>query len=158
IIGRYFSQLQFFALLAVYWLWLTVRGAGPIDRRALGWTVASFLAMFLTWEASALIAPGMALAALMQRRGRVHTILARPAVWVGMVVVGVVVLLQRGHATLAQTQFLWYGMSLSDVRLIPMWRHQGFQPWYYLWESSWNQDALLPLLGLLGAGLLAACG
>src|SRR5207249_11510443 len=46
----------------------------------------------------------------------------------------------------------------SDVRLVPMWQYQSFRPWYYLWQSSWNQDALLPLLGLLGAALLAARG
>jgi len=34
-----------------------------------------------------------------------------------------------------------------------MWRYPipgVFQPWYYIWQSSWTQDALLPLLGLLG--------
>ena len=46
---------------------LTVRGAGPLPRRPLWLTVAGFVAMFLTWEASALVAPSMVLAALVQR-------------------------------------------------------------------------------------------
>lgn len=157
-IGRYFSQLQFFATLTVYCLWLTVEGAGPINRRMLWCTVASFLAMFLTWEASALIAPGLILATLMQRRGRIRTVFAEPALWIGAVLVGLVVVVQRSHGGLAQSQFLWYGVSLSDIRLLPMWGSQAFQPWYYLWESSWNQDSLLPLLGLLGAIVLAVRG
>jgi hypothetical protein len=36
-----------------------------------------------------------------------------------------------------------------------MWRYPGLQPWYYVLESSWNQDAMLPVVGLFGAILLA---
>jgi hypothetical protein len=157
-VGRYFSQLQFFALLSVYCLWRTVSGQGPLNRRTLWWTVAAFVCMFFTWEASALVAVGLALATLMERRSRLVTVFREPALYAGAAVVAACVLLQRSHATLAQTQFLWYGLSLSDVRLVPMWNAQTFQPWYYLWQSSWNQDALLPLLGFTGAVLLAVRG
>jgi hypothetical protein len=156
--GRYFSQLQFFTVLTLYFYWRTLRGTGPIDRRALWLTVVCFLGMFLTWEASALIAPGMVMAALLQRRGRLRSVLGVPAVWGALVVAGSVVLAQTSHVVLQQTKFLWYGISLSDVKLIPMWRYPipgVFQPWYYIWESSWNQDAFLPMLGLLGTLVLA---
>jgi hypothetical protein len=156
--GRYFSQLQFFTLLTVYCFWLTIRGTGPINRRALWLTAASFLGMFLTWEASALLAPALVLAALEQRRGRLRTMLGAPAVWAAMLVVGLVVMAQTSHVVLQHTQFLWYGVSLSDVKLIPMWRYPNpgvFQPWFYIWQASWNQDALLPLLGLAGALVVA---
>jgi len=76
--GRYFNQLQFFVLLTMYFFWLTLRGAGPIDRRALWLTAFSFLGLFLTWEASALIAPGMVFAALVQRRGHLRPVLCSP--------------------------------------------------------------------------------
>ena len=68
-LGRYFAQLEFFALLTMYCFWLTIRGCGPINQRALWCTVASFAAMFLTWEASLLVAPGMMVAAIVIRRG-----------------------------------------------------------------------------------------
>src|SRR5205085_9523905 len=76
--GRYFDQLQFFALLTVYYFWRTVQGDGRVHGKALWATTASFLAMFFTWEASALIAPGMVLAALVQRRGRLAPLLRSP--------------------------------------------------------------------------------
>lgn len=153
--GRYFSQLQFCTLLSVYFFWLTVRGAGPINRRALWLTVASFVAMYLTWEPSVLLAPGMMLAALIQRRGRLRTLLADLHTWRGMLIVLLVIGLQYSHMTLQHTHFLWYGISHSDASLKLLWDYPVFQPWYYVWESSWNQDALLPVLGLVGAGLLA---
>src|SRR5262249_26968478 len=53
--GRYFSQSQFFVVLTVYFFWLALRGTGPINRRALWLAALSFLGLFLTWEASALI-------------------------------------------------------------------------------------------------------
>src|SRR5207249_3879909 len=92
--GRYFSQLQLFVLLTVYFFWLTIHGTGPINRRALWLTTLSFLGLFLTWEASALIAPGMVAAALVHRRGHLRPILCTPAVWAAMIVVVLAVVLQ----------------------------------------------------------------
>lgn len=153
--GRYFSQLQFLTLLTVSCFWRTVQGSGPIRRGALWGTAASFIAMFLTWEGSALIAPGMVVAALLQRRGRLGTIFRNGAVWLALLTVLTVVLLQQIHVMRVQSQFLWLGVSLSDVTLKPMWPLPVFRPWYYVWESSWNPDAFLPMLGLLGAARLA---
>jgi hypothetical protein len=153
--GRYFAQLQFFALLTVYAYWLTLRGVGPIHRGALWLTAISFIAMFLTWEAAALMAPAMIVAAILMRRGRLATVLTNSSVWAALLVVGMAIVLQFSHVTLQQTQFLWYGTSHSDVSLKPMWRYPFFQPWYYVWQSSWNQDALIPMAALVGAVTLA---
>ena len=153
--GRYFAQLQFMALFTVYFYWLTLRGSGPINRRALLLTTLGFMGMYLTWEGSALVAPGMMAAALVQRRRCLRTLLGNLYVWAGVLAVALVVLLQYSHLTLQQTQFIWYGTSLSDLTLKPMWRYQVYKPWVFLWEANWTRDALLPLLGLLGAGLLA---
>ncbi len=153
--GRYFSQVQFLALLSVYLLWRAVRGAGPVQNRTILWAAVSFIAMFLSWEGAALLAPGLMLAVLLQRRGRLNTVLGNPAVWNGIVLTALAVVVQYSHAQLVKTQFLWYGTSLSDLNLRPMWRYPGPEPWYYVLQSSWTQDALLPMLGLIGAGLLA---
>ncbi|MBV9125571.1 MAG: glycosyltransferase family 39 protein [Planctomycetes bacterium] len=153
--GRYFGLFQFFTLLTVYLYWLTLQGNGPIHRRTLWLTAGSFLVMFLSWEATALVAPGMIVAALVQRRGRLRSVVWDLQVWAALVVVGLVVVLQYTHQVLQKTQFLWYGTSLSDVDLQPMWRYPVFQPLYYLWYTSWSQDALLPALGFGGACLLA---
>ncbi|HEV3258494.1 MAG TPA: glycosyltransferase family 39 protein [Gemmataceae bacterium] len=153
--GRYFEMLQFMTALTVLFFWLTIRGRGPIDVRFLWLTAAGFVLTFLSWEGGALIAPGMILAALLHRRGRLHTMLARWPTWAAMLAVALVIALQYSHRILQQTHFLWFGFSISDVSLTPMWRYPVFQPWYYVWASTWNQDTLLPILGLASAALLA---
>jgi hypothetical protein len=153
--GRYLEQLQFLTLLSVYCYWLTIRGAGPIDKRALWLTAVGFIAMHFTWEGAALVAPGMMLAVLVQRRGRLRSVLACPQVWLAMAVVLLGVVLQYDHRILQQTRLLVYGTGLTDLRLVPMWRYGIYRPLYYVWEASWNQDTLWALAGLLGALLLA---
>lgn len=154
-LGRYFAHLQFMTLLSVYCYWLTLRGSGPLGHRALLLATLSFMGMYLTWEGSAFVALGMIAAALVQRCRSLRTVLGNLYVWGAMLAVLLVIVLQYSHLTLQQTQFIWYGTSLSDLSLRPMWRYQVYQPWVFLWEANWNRDALLPLLGLLGAGLLA---
>jgi hypothetical protein len=154
-LGRYFAHLQFMTLLTVYCYWLTLRGSSPIGHRALLLATLSFMGMYLTWEGSAFVALGMMAAALVQRRRCLRTVLGNLYVWGAMLAVLLVVLLQYSHLTLQQTQFIWYGTSLSDLSLRPMWRYQVYQPWVFVWGANWNRDTLLPLLGLLGAGLLA---
>jgi hypothetical protein len=153
--GRYPSLLQLTTLLTVYYFWRTIAGAGPLRQRALWLTVLSFLAMFLSWEASILLAPGMVLAALFYRRGRLRTLFCNPSVYAGAIVVLSIVLLQMAHGALQQTQFLWYGTGFSDVKLDLMWRYPFFDPLYYIRAASWSEDFLLPMLGLAGAGILA---
>jgi hypothetical protein len=153
--GRYFAQLQFFALLVTYCFWLTIEGTGPINRRALWWTVIAFIAMFLSWEASALMAVGMMMAALIERRGRLRSVLGAGSVYAGMIVILVVILVQMSHRNLRQVERLWYGTGASDITLTPMWRYPDFDLWYYIGEASWNRDLLLPMIGLVAALLLA---
>ena len=47
-----------------------------------------------------------------------------------------------------QTQRLWYGEGISSLTIKPMWRFPFFQHDYYLINSSWTRDALLPMVAL----------
>jgi hypothetical protein len=152
--GRYLSQLQFLALLAVYALWRTVAGTGPLNRRALWVTAVSFIATYLSWEGVALIVPGMILAVLLQRRGRLYELLATPALWAALAVVGMAVLLQYAHRETYLAHLLWYGTGATDASVTAMWRYPGFDPWYFVLASSWSRDTFPALLGLAGAGWL----
>jgi hypothetical protein len=147
-LGRYFEQTQFFTLLTVYFFWLALRGAGPLGRRYVWLTGLSYCAAFLSWEGAGLIAPGMIVAALVQRRGRLRTILYSGTVWTAMGVVLVVILLQMGHRQMERFHFLQAGLALGSETVAPMWRYPLFEPWYYLRGSSWTPDLLLPLVGL----------
>jgi hypothetical protein len=153
--GRYPSLLQVMTLVLVYFFHRTLAGRGPIDRRALWLTAFAYLGCFLSWEAAALIAPGLILAALVQRRGRLATILGNPSVWAAMAVVLSVVLLQMGHANLLQTQYLMIGTGWGDVRPTPMWRYPYFNVLRYVLLSAWSQDTIFARAGLLVACLLA---
>jgi hypothetical protein len=156
-VGRYFGQLQFFTLLTVYTGWRLAERPAPLEGKWIWAAAFSFLAMFFTWEGSALAAPAIGAAMVFTYRGSLRGVAFHRTVWMAAGLIVLAYMLQRAHHSFAQTRFLWIGISLSDVRLLPMWNHQSFQPWYYLWESSWSQDALLPALGLAGA-LLAAAG
>jgi hypothetical protein len=153
--GRYFAVLQFFTLLTVFGFWHIMRGTGPVNHRALWLTTLGLIGLFLSWEGGALIAPALVLAMLLVGRKRVRTILGDGQVWLALVVAVLVVMLQLSHRTLQQTQSIWAGISASDAGVKPMWPFAIYQPWYYLFESSWNQDAFIPLLLLAGAGVLA---
>jgi hypothetical protein len=153
--GRYYSQLQALTLLTVYFFYRTIEPPGPLNRRALWLTVAGFIGMYFSWEGSALIAPPLMLAAVIQRRDRLRTLLLEPAVWQGMVAVGAVVVLQSSIRNLVQIGRPLFGSGASDIALTPMWRYPGFDLWYYVRAASWNADSWLPMLGLCGAGILA---
>lgn len=154
--GRYFSQLQFFVLLTCYWYYRTIEGRGPINRRALWITTASFIAMYLSWEGAGLIAPGMVLAAWLHRRGRMKTIICCPSIYAAIATVGVVFLAQGAHRVMQQTQRLWVGNGISDLEIVPMWRTQFFEPQYYFFELSWIKEGMFPLLTLVLA-IVVAC-
>jgi hypothetical protein len=153
--GRYYSQLQFFALLTVFLFWRTLRGVGPIDRRALWLTALSFTVMYLSWEGVGLLVPGMIVAAMIQRRGRLKTIFCDPAVWAAMLSVAALAILQYAHRELCLTQLLNLGTHAADVVLLPMWQYPNFNPWYSVAASTWNRDLLLPIVALVGASFLA---
>lgn len=153
--GRYFTTLEFFTLLTIYFFHRTIEGTGPIHRRALWLTTFSFIGMFLSWEGSALVAFGMIAAVLWQRRGYLRGVLTERSVWAAMVVVATVVGVQSAYRTLQQTSRLWYGGGAEDVAFTFMTRYPDFRPLFYFSESSWSYDAFIPIVGLFGAGLLA---
>ena len=153
-VGRYYSQLQGFTLLSAYFMYRTVEGRGPLNRRYLWLCVGSFIALFLSWEASAVMALGMMATALVFRRGQLRALFLDPHVWAGIMVVGLVVAAQSSHRTLQQTLRLLYGSGATDVSITPMWKYPGFDLWYYVKTSVWTADLLIPLIALLIAGLL----
>jgi hypothetical protein len=154
--GRYFGQLEFFTLLTLFFFWRTIRGTGPIDRTSLWLTAFSFVSSYFTWECGALLAVGMMVAAILQRRGRlVSTILMEPHIWIAMLVCALCIGLQYSHRELQQTLYMWFGISVSDIELKPMWRYPTFRPLYYLWETSYSPDLLVPAFGFVVACFVA---
>ncbi len=153
-VGRYYSQLQGFALLTVYLFYRLIEPAGPLIRRRVYLTAASFTCMYLSWEGSALLGPALVAAALVSRRDRIRTVLCDPSVWIAGAGVAAVVAVQQGHRMLQQTLRPLFGSGSTGVTLTPMWTYPQFDLWYYVRTSSWTVDTLIPTVALLAAGLL----
>jgi hypothetical protein len=153
--GRYFTQLQFFCLLTVFLFWLTIRGSGRVRRNYLAGTAAAFLAMYFTWQGSALIAIGMIVACCWARRKSMYPVLRDGHVWLAAAAVGCIVILHINLRSLHLVQFLTYGSGISNLSFRSMWKLSNFDITYCIWESAWNRDALFPLLGVFGGCLLA---
>jgi hypothetical protein len=156
--GRYFAELQLATIVMIVCFWSTLSATSELRSGWLRATVLAFIAMYLSWEGSALIALGMIIAALLERRGRLPTVIGNPAVYLGLATVAIVIVLQMSHRNWQQAVRLWYGAGASDITLTPMWRYPNFDLWYYVMEATWNADLLLPMLGLAGGLLLALHG
>jgi hypothetical protein len=153
--GRYLSQVQFFTLLTTYLTYEAVRGAGPPHTR-LTWAAAlSFVAMYLSWEGSGMFALGLAVAVLFHRRRHLKPLLASPHLYMATTVVALVIVGQNAHRIMQQTQRLWFGQGISSITIKAMWRYPFFQHDYFLINSSWIKDALLPMAALVGACFMA---
>ncbi|WP_442485361.1 hypothetical protein [Aeoliella sp. SH292] len=153
--GRYLSEVQFFTLLTTFFAFEAVRGVGKL-RTGYVWAAGlSFIAMYLSWEGSGLYAIGLVFATLLLRRRHLLGVLTTPAVYSVSLLVVLVVVAQNSHRILQQTQRLWYGTGISSLQLEPMWRFPFFDADFYLLNSSWTRDALLPTLAVIAAAVLA---
>jgi hypothetical protein len=147
--------VQFFTLLTTYLTYEAVRGAGPPNTR-LTWAAAlSFIAMYLSWEGSGMFALGLAVAVLFHRRRHLKPLLASPHLYLATTAVVVVIVGQNAHRIMQQTQRLWFGEGISSITIKAMWRYPFFQHDYFLINSSWIKDALLPMATLAAACFMA---
>lgn len=153
--GRYLSQVQFFTLLTMWAAYEAVRGTGPPRPRVLWASALCFIAMYLSWEGTGMFGIGLALAALFHRRRHLRSLLGSPHLYMASLVVLLVVVAQNAHRIMQQTQRLWYGEGISSLTIKPMWRFPFFQHDYFLTNSGWTRDALLPMIALAFALILA---
>jgi hypothetical protein len=153
--GRYLSQVQFFTLLTMWAAYEAVRGAGPPRPAVLWGSAISFIAMYLSWEGTGMFGIGLAIAALFHRRRHLRALLGSPHLYAASLVVLLVVVAQNAHRIMQQTQRLWYGEGISSLTIKPMWRFPFFQYDYFLTNSGWTRDALLPMIALVLALALA---
>jgi hypothetical protein len=153
--GRYFAQLQFFALLTTYFTFRAVHTNKGIRRGYLWGAAISFVCMYFSWEGSGFLAPPLAAAVLWHRRRRLKSLLCAPSLYLAILFVLGVMAAQYEHRIIQQTQRMWYGSGISEVTLEPMWRYSLFDPEYFLIESSWIRCAVVPMV-LLGVATILA--
>jgi hypothetical protein len=147
--------VQFFALLTMYLTYEAVRGVGR-PRIGLMWgATLAFIAMYYSWEGAGMFGLGLALAVFFQRRRHLKPLLASPHLYAASTVLLLAVVAQNAHRIMQQTQRLWYGEGISSLTIKPMWRYPFFQHDYFLINSSWTRDSLLPMIALILACILA---
>jgi hypothetical protein len=152
--GRYLSQVQFFTLLTMYLTYEAVRGTGTPHLGLLWGSAISFIAMYLSWEGTGFFGIGLTLAVIFHRRRHLRPIFACPHFYYASAVVGLFVLGQYAHRVMQQTERIWYGEGINSLTVKPMWTYPNFDALFFLTNTSWIRDALLPLIGLVAACLL----
>jgi hypothetical protein len=110
--------------------------------------------MYLSWEGTGFFGIGLAIAVLSQRRRHLRPIFTCPHFYYASAVVGLVVLGQYSHRVMQQTERIWYGEGINSLTIKPMWTYPNFDAIFFLTNTSWIRDALLPLIGLVAACLL----
>jgi hypothetical protein len=153
--GRYLAQTEFFTLLTMYCTYEAVRGAGKPNIGMMWAATVSFIAMYLSWEGTGMFGLGLALAVFFHRRRHLKPLLSSPHLYAASTVLLLAVIAQNAHRIMQQTQRLWYGEGISSLTIKPMWRYPFFQHDYFLINSSWTRDALIPMVALLLACVLA---
>lgn len=153
--GRYLAQVQFFSLLTMYCTYEAVRGTGKPHIGMMWGATVSFIAMYYSWEGAGMFGFGLALAVFFHRRRHLVPLLSSPHLYMASLVLVLSVIAQNAHRIMQQTQRLWYGEGISSLTIKPMWRYPFFQHDYFLINSSWTRDALLPMCALALAFVLA---
>ena len=153
--GRYLAEVQFFTVLSMFLTYEAVRGTGPPNTRMLWAATLAFIAMYFSWEGAGMFGLGLAAAVFFQRRRHLKPLLASPHLYAASTVLLVSVVAQNAHRIMQQTQRLWYGEGISSLTIKPMWRYPFFQHDYFLINSSWTRDSLLPIIALVIACVLA---
>jgi hypothetical protein len=154
-LGRYLSQVQFFTLLTMFFTYEAFRIPGQV-RKGMLWAAAfSISAMYLSWEGAGMFGVGLAIAVLVLRRHDMQPIVRCASVYAAILFVLVIVGAQNAHRISQQTQRLWYGEGISDLAVKPMWRYPFFDSTFYLLNSSWTRDALIPMIAFSAACFMA---
>jgi hypothetical protein len=153
--GRYLAQVQFFSLLTMFLTYEAVRGTGRPNVPLMWGATLSFIAMYYSWEGAGMFGFGLALAVFFHRRRHLVPLLSSPHLYMASTVLVLSVIAQNAHRIMQQTQRLWYGEGISSLTIKPMWRYPFFQHDYYLINSAWTRDALLPMIALVLALAMA---
>jgi hypothetical protein len=126
--ARYPSMLAFFALATAWLLCEALRDG--FDRRTYVLGVAAAGLMYLSWEGSALMMPGLLAGVFLLRRRDVSW-LGHRALWVGGGVFILLVFVQMSARIHFNADWPGLGIGISQLVPTPLWRQPLFDPWVY---------------------------
>jgi hypothetical protein len=149
--ARYPSQLQFFALLTIYWFYQAITMTNDprrLDRRYLYQATGAMIVTYLSWEGSAFLLPALFIGLLAVRRD--FSWLADKHLWYALGVIGAVVLLQLNFRHIANEPHLLLGSGIQKLGVTFQWSQPLYDPLVYV-ERLFGMEHH-QILSLIAAG------
>ncbi len=149
------SQDQFFALLTIWSFYLAIRQSGKLDAKYFYTACLCFCLTYLSWEGTGFILPILPGTLLLMYPGRWRW-LRQPHLWIGLIIVGSIVLIQLSLRKMAAPGFLFLGYGLARLGGPQLYfLNPESMPFYYVSSFLVTEPHLL-LTILCGAGALFA--
>jgi dolichyl-phosphate-mannose-protein mannosyltransferase len=108
------SQDQFFAILTIWFFYLAIRQAGKLDSKYFYAACLCFCLTYLSWEGAGYLLPVLAVTLLLMHPGR-WSWLREPHLWMGLIVVGSIVLIQLSLRSTVVPLYLFLGYGMTSL-------------------------------------------
>ena len=126
------QQTQCFSLLCICAFYAAIRRPDRINQKHFTRTCIFFCLTYLSWEGSGFLLPAFTLALLLLHPGRWGWLRERHF-WLGLMVVGAVIMLQWASRTMALPPYLALGYGLADLSTpVLYFLDPECQPFYYV--------------------------
>jgi hypothetical protein len=145
------QQEQFFTLLCAWAFYSAIREPNQIDKKHFYRCCVLFILAYLSWEGAGFDLPALALALLVLHPGRWGW-LRQFHLWVGLFVIGAVIVMQFASRYMGLPPYIGLGYSLADLGSpTPYFLDPQCQPLFYLqWVYLVGPHFILTILFALG--------
>ncbi len=144
------AQDQFFALLTIWSFYLAMRRPGELNAKYFYATCLFFCLTYLSWEGSGFLLPVLAGALLLMHPGRWGW-LRQPHLWIGLIVVGSVVLIQMSMRKMLAPGYLFLGYGFQSPSLTSFLKPDSMPSFYVSSILVTPPHILLTILCAVGA-------
>jgi 4-amino-4-deoxy-L-arabinose transferase-like glycosyltransferase len=126
------QQVQFFSLLSIASFYVAIRRPNRIDPKHFRRACIFFIISYFSWEGSGFLLPAFAVGLLLMHPGRWGW-LRQPQLWIGLSIVGSVIVIQFSSRYMAFPPYLTLGYTLADLGTpVPFFLDPQCQPFYYI--------------------------
>ena len=149
------SQDQFFTILTIWLFYLAIRQAGKLDPKYFYAACLCFCLAYFSWEGQGFLLPVLAVTLLLMHPSR-WSWLREPHLWVGMIVVGSIVLIQLSVRSSWFPAYRSLGYGLAPLNPSPLFfLNPESAPFYYVSLVLVTEPHLLLTILLRASALFA---
>jgi len=144
------SQDSSFGILAIWFFYLAIRQPGKLDPKYFSATCVCFCITYLSWEGQGYLLPVLTVTLLLMYPGR-WSWLREPHLWIGLIVVGSIVLIQLSLRSMVAPYYLFLGYGMNSTPSL-YFLNQESDPFYYVSSVLVTEPhVLLTILCIAGA-------